>query len=394
MPISQKIEEFMKRSSWIRKMFEEGSMLKSIHGPENVSDFSLGNPNVPPPDMVDETLQKLISQRAPGMHAYMPNSGYKETREAVASYLEQILGTKVTADHVVMTCGAAGGLNIILKALLDPGDEVVCPAPYFVEYGFYCDNHSGQLVTVPTKEDFHLDLNALAEAINSRTKAVLINSPNNPTGQVYPEEDLVLLGKLLDDKSKEIGKRIFLISDEPYRDIVYDDVKVPSPLRVYSHSIITSSYSKNLSIPGERIGYVVVHPEAEEDRLLMGALNLANRILGFVNAPALMQRLVARIQGVCVDKSIYEEKRNLLCEGLKDAGYEFSIPSGAFYVFPKSPIPDDVKFVKILQDELILAVPGSGFGGPGYFRLAYCVDNHTIKRSFDGFKRALDKALK
>ncbi len=394
MAISRKIEEFMEKSSWIRKMFEEGNRLKAIHGAENVSDFSLGNPNVPPPEIVDKTLQKLVSENTRGIHAYMPNSGYEDTRSAVADYLSDVLGVRLNAGHVVMTCGAAGGLNIILKAILDPGDEVITPAPFFVEYGFYCDNHGGQLVTVPTTDDFNLDMENIEKAINSKTKAVLINSPNNPTGQVYPEQDLVELGKLLDEKSKETGKRIYLISDEPYRDIVYDDTEVPSLFKVYSNSIVTSSYSKNLSIPGERIGYVVVHPDAEDVDKLLGALNLANRILGFVNAPALMQRLIKHIQGVCVDKGIYEEKRNLLCEGLREAGYEFSVPAGAFYVFPKSPIPDDVEFVKLLQDELILAVPGSGFGGPGYFRLAYCVNDQTIKRSFDGFKRALDKALK
>ena len=394
MAISRKIEEFMEKSSWIRKMFEEGSRLKAIHGADKVSDFSLGNPNVPPPEIVDKTLQQLVSENTQGIHAYMPNSGYEDTRSAVASYLSEVLGVELNAGHVVMTCGAAGGLNIILKALLDSGAELVCPAPYFVEYGFYCDNHGGQLVTVPTRENFQLDLSRIEEALNPKTRAVLINSPNNPTGQVYPERDLLDLGKILDEKSREIGRRIYLISDEPYRDIVYDDVEVPSLFKVYPHSLITSSYSKNLSIPGERIGYVVVHPEAEEVEKLLGALNLANRILGFVNAPALMQRLVKQIQGVCVDKGIYEAKRNLLCDGLKEAGYEFSVPAGAFYVFPKSPIPDDVEFVKLLQDELILAVPGSGFGGPGYFRLAYCVDDDTIKRSFDGFKRALEKALK
>ena len=384
----------MVKSSWIRKMFEEGSRLKAIHGADRVCDFSLGNPNVPPPEIVDKTLQKLVSENTQGIHAYMPNSGYEDTRDAVASYLGSVLETEMDAGHIVMTCGAAGGLNVILKALLDPGDEVICPAPYFVEYGFYCDNHGGQLVTVPTREGFHLDNDKIAGAISEKTKAVLINSPNNPTGQVYPESDLLALGNLLDEKSDEIGRRIYLISDEPYRDIVYDDVKVPSLFKAYSHSIITSSYSKNLSIPGERIGYVAVHPDAEDGEKLLGALNLANRILGFVNAPALMQRLIKHIQGVCVDKGIYKRKRDLLCEGLRDAGYEFSVPAGAFYVFPRTPISDDVKFVKILQEELILAVPGSGFGGPGYFRLAYCVDDDTIKRSFSGFKKALEKALK
>ena len=392
--VSKKIREAMEGGSWIRRMFEAGIALKQQYGEDKVFDLSLGNPVTEPPEEFRKELLRLAQEPVPGMHRYMPNAGYDEVRAAVADQLSMETGISFSKNDIVMTCGAAGALNVVLKTLLNPGDEVILFAPYFVEYGFYCDNHGGQLVTVPTRENFQLDLSRIEEALNPKTRAVLINSPNNPTGQVYPERDLLDLGKILDEKSREIGRRIYLISDEPYRDIVYDDVEVPSLFKVYPHSIITNSYSKNLSIPGERIGYVVVHPEAEEVEKLLGALNLANRILGFVNAPALMQRLVKQIQGVCVDKGIYEAKRNLLCDGLKEAGYEFSVPAGAFYVFPKSPIPDDVEFVKLLQDELILAVPGSGFGGPGYFRLAYCVDDDTIKRSFDGFKRALEKALK
>lgn len=393
MSVAKKILDSIERSSWIRKMFEEGNRLKSLYGCNNVSDFSLGNPNVQPPEIVEKTLTSLTSQPSEGFHAYMPNSGYEDTRSAVASYLEKVLATELQARHVVMTCGAAGGLNIILKAILNAFEEVICPAPYFVEYNFYCDNHAGKLVPVATREDFSLDVGKIEAAITPETRAVLINSPNNPTGQVYGQSDLQSLGDLLRNKSRTTGKKIYLISDEPYRDIVYDNITVPSIFSVYDDSIITNSYSKSISIPGERIGYVVVNPKTQGVDNLLEGLILANRILGFVNAPALMQRLVAHVQGVSVDAGIYKRKRDRLCKILQECGYEFTLPAGAFYVFPKSPIPDDVSFVRILQEELILAVPGSGFGGPGHFRLAYCVDDHTINRSAEGFKKAREKAL-
>lgn len=392
MAVAKKMIHFMESSSWIRKMFEEGARLKSIHGKDNVYDFSLGNPNVPPPPVVNETLLQVVHADTPGMHSYMPNAGLLETREAVAGYLAQEHQISLSAEWVIATCGAAGALNIILKALLDPGDELLVPAPYFVEYGFYADNHGGELKVVPTHADFTLDLDAIEKALTSRTKVLLINSPNNPSGQIYSAESLQALGDLLSRKSKDLGRAIYLVSDEPYRKIVYNGATVPCILEHYPHSIMATSYSKDLSLPGERIGFAAINPNAEDAARVMGAMTLANRILGFVNAPALMQRVIASLQGVCVDVAIYERKRDTLVGALKGFGYELINPPGAFYLFPRSPLSDDVQFVRLLQDENILTVPGSGFGGPGHFRIAYCVDDQTIERSLPGFERALKKA--
>jgi aspartate aminotransferase len=291
----------------------------------------------------------------------------------------------------MMTCGASGALNVALKTILDPGDEVLTPAPCFVEYKFYADNHGGVLKTVRTKPDFQLDLDALAEAIGKKTKAVLINSPNNPTGQVYPEEDLVALGALLEKKSEAYQRTIYLISDEPYRKIVYDDVKVPSIFASYRNSIIGTSYSKDISIPGERIGFIAINPAATYKTELAAGMAVANRILGFVNAPALMQRVVACMQGMSVDIAAYAHKRDLLCDGLAACGYEFIKPAGTFYLFPRSPIADDVEFADALKEERVLVVPGSGFDGPGHFRIAFCVDDDVIRNSMPGFKKAIEK---
>jgi aspartate aminotransferase len=324
-------------------------------------------------------------------HAYMPNPGYPEVRRSVADYLSTEYEVELTEADVIMTCGAAGALNVALKTILDPGDEVITPAPYFVEYGAYAANHGGILKTAKTRPDFTLDIDAIAGEITGKTKAVLINSPNNPTGQIYSEESLKALGALLSEKGRAMNRTIYLISDEPYRKIVYDGIQVPSFFTCYKESILASSYSKDLSIPGERIGFAVVHPEATYRKEIAGGMTLANRILGFVNAPGLMQRVIGAIQGTGVDVSAYAQKRALICSGLADCGYEFVQPPGAFYLFPKSPIPDDVEFVRLLQEELILAVPGSGFGGPGHFRLAFCVDDSTIVNAMPGFKRVIDK---
>lgn len=391
MTIAKKIETIISKSSWIRKMFEEGARLKAEHGPENVFDFSLGNPNVPPPEKFNETLRDIVTTCGPGDHCYMPNTGYPSVCQSVSEYLSEEQGTPVAEKDVLMTCGAAGALNVILKTILDPGDEVITPAPYFVEYGFYADNHGGVLKTVPTKPDFTLDIEAISDGITDKTKAVLINSPNNPTGQIYSEESLKELGELLERKSKALNRIIYLLSDEPYRKIVYDGVVVPSIFAAYPESIIATSYSKDISIPGERLGFAAVNPNAAHKEELLGGMALANRILGFVNAPALMQRVVACLQGISVDISEYDRKRTLLCDGLGACGYEFVSPPGAFYLFPKAPIPDDVKFVKALQDELILTVPGSGFGGPGHFRIAFCVEDETITRAMPGFRKVMEK---
>jgi aspartate aminotransferase len=300
----------------------------------------------------------------------------------------------VQGTDVIMTCGAAGALNIALKAILDPGDEVLTPAPCFVEYGFYADNHGGVLKTVASRPDFQLDLSALAAAVTAKTKAVLINSPNNPTGTVYGADSLKALGELLEAKSRELNRTIYLISDEPYRKVVYDGIAVPSIFAAYRESLIGTSYSKDISIPGERIGFVAVNPAATHRKALLGGMALANRILGFVNAPALMQRAVARLQGEQADIGAYKRKRDLLCDGLAAMGYEFVKPAGTFYLFPRSPIPDDVEFVQTLKGERVLAVPGSGFHGPGHFRIAFCVDDAVIRNAMPGFERAIKKYRK
>jgi aspartate aminotransferase len=372
-------------------MFEEGARLKAEHGAENVFDFSLGNPNLEPPEKFRKVLKNTVMSLAGTDHGYMPNTGYPHVRKSVAEYLCEEEQVPISENDVIMTCGAAGALNVILKAILDPGDEVITPAPYFVEYQFYADNHGGILKTVSTKADFSLDIDAIHAAITEKTKAVLINSPNNPTGQVYSKESLDELGSLLKEKGKHLNRTLYLISDEPYRKIVYDGYTVPSIFKSYNESIIATSYSKDISIPGERIGYLVVHPEASFKEELIGGMALANRILGFVNAPGLMQRVVASLQGSRVDISAYARKRDMLCNGLAQCGYDFVEPPGAFYLFPKTPIPDDVTFVKELQKELILTVPGSGFGGPGHFRIAFCVDDLTIKNAMPGFKRTMEK---
>jgi len=391
MTIAKHIETIISGSSWIRKMFEEGARLKAEHGAENVYDFSLGNPNLEPPEKFKAALKDAAASLDPGVHGYMPNTGYPHVRKSVADYLCGEQKARVTENEVIMTCGASGALNVILKAILDPGNEVITPAPFFVEYRYYVDNHGGSLKTVPTKPDFNLDIDAVSAAINQKTRAVLINSPNNPTGQIYSKESLNELGTLLNEKGKELNRTIYLIVDEPYRKIVYDGQKVPSIFQSYNESIIATSYSKDISIPGERIGYLAVNPKACFKKELIAGMALSNRILGFVNASALMQRVVASIQGASVDISAYARKRELLCKGLADCGYDFLTPAGAFYLFPRTPIPDDVKFVQALQEELILVVPGSGFGGPGHFRIAFCVADETIINAMPGFKRVMEK---
>jgi len=390
--IARKMLDFSRRASWIRRMFEEGAKLKAQYGAENVCDFSLGNPDLAPPARFRETLMALAADETPGAHAYMPNSGYPQVREAVAVQIGAEQGVALSGAEIVMTCGAAGALNVVMKSLLDPGDEVIILAPFFVEYNFYIDNHGGIPVVVRTDETFNIDLGAIESALTDKTKAVIINSPNNPTGQIYPAETLAELGRLLAEAGERFGTTLYLIADEPYRKIVFDGAVVPSILRAYRNSIVVSSYSKDLSLPGERIGYIAVHPEIEEKGELMDALTLANRILGFVNAPALIQKVVAGLQGVTVDCAIYERRRQLFCEILKAAGYDFIPPKGAFYIFPKSPLADDAEFVGILQEQKILAVPGRGFGTPGYFRLAFCVEDKVIERSAAAFERAMTVA--
>ena len=386
MVISSKIQTALEKASWIRKMFEEGDRLKRIHGPEKVFDFTLGNPVVEPPKEFFEELMRLAQNPTPGMCRYMTNSGYEETRRSIASVLSEETGLSFTEQQIIMSNGAAGGLNVVLKSILDPGDEIITPSPYFVEYRFYVDNHGGILKPVETRDDFSLDLEAIGEGIGEKTKAVLINSPHNPTGVVYSEESLAQLGRILGKKSEQFGKTIYLLCDEPYKRLVYDGMKLPDVFSVYDHCISINSHSKDLSIPGERIGYVAMSPLAEGKEKLADAMAFATRTLGFVNAPALMQRLVGRLRHVSVDMSEYQEKRDLLYEALVDFGYSVVKPMGAFYLFPRCPIDDDVAFVRSLQAKNILTVPGSGFGRSGHIRIAYCVERWVIEGSLPGFR--------
>jgi len=389
MPASRKIKEFIRGSSWIRKMFEEGHARKLKFGPENVFDFSLGNPNLEPPPKFREILKEIANTTDPGHHGYMPNAGYWETRSALAEYLNTQNRYPIKGDDIVMTVGAGGALNVVLKTILNPGEEVIVPKPYFVEYGYYMDNHQGKIKLVPTKPDFSLDLAAVEDAITEKTRAVLIDSPNNPTGKVYHESELKGLADLLSHHSQRNGDVIYLISDEPYRKIVYDGLSVPSVFDVYNDSFVATSFSKDLSLPGERIGYAAAHPEISDRDMILAGLSLCNRILGYVNAPALMQRAITRLLDQKVEISLYQGKRDRLCEGLESCGYRFHKPQGAFYLFPRAPIEDDVAFVDALREENILTVPGSGFGGPGHFRIAYCVADEVIENAMPGFERVM-----
>ncbi len=391
MAISSAVKTNLQKSSWIRKMFEQGAQLKKQFGAESVFDFSLGNPNLEPPQDFFSVLSEEASLRAPGRHGYMSNAGYAEAREKVAEYVSEQHGLDLFAEHIVLTCGAGGALNVLFKTLLDPGDEVIVPSPYFVEYNFYIGNHGGVCTTVPTDDTFMLSTDAIAAAITEKTKAVLINSPNNPTGRIYGARVLSELGRVIADASRRLQREIYLISDEPYAKIVFDGAAVPSMLQVCPNSIVATSYSKDLSIPGERIGYIAVNPALTPLEDMMNGLAFAQRTLGFVNAPAIMQRIIARLQGVSVDARIYQRKRDLLCGMLGELGYSFVRPEGAFYLFPRSPVDDDVQFVQDLLQERILVVPGSGFGRPGHFRIAYCVDDAVITGAADGFRRVAQK---
>ena len=392
MSVSKKIQASIEKSSWIRKMFEEGIARKAKFGAENVFDFSLGNPNLEPPPKFREVLMNLSKDTRQGQHGYMPNAGHVRTRKAVADYLSKVHHLSFGPDDIVMTVGAGGALNVVLKTVLNPAEEVIIPRPYFVEYNFYLDNHQGVPKTVPTKPDFSLDFDAIEKAIHANTRAVLINSPNNPTGKVYTGQDLDTLGDLLKTFSRKLGQPIYLISDEPYRKIVYDGVSVPSVFASYPETFLVTSFSKDLSLPGERIGYAAVNPNMSDKKTVMNGMILCNRVLGYVNAPSIMQRAVADLLEETVDVSLYQRKRDMLCAGLEDCGYEFSKPEGAFYLFPKTPIEDDVAFVTALQEENILAVPGSGFFGPGHMRIAYCVDDRTIEKAIPGFSRVIRRA--
>ena len=378
----------MENSSWIRKMFEEGIRLKKEFGEENVFDLSLGNPVMEPPAEVRQALIECANDETSGLHRYMPNNGFADVRAVIAESLSPECKVELSANDVVMVCGAAGGLNITLKTLLDPGDEVIIFTPYFVEYLFYADNHGGKAVAVPTLDDFRLDFEALQNALNEKTKAVIINSPNNPTGVVYSRQELQELARVLKAHSDKVGKAVYLISDDPYKKITFDGVEAPNIMEFYHNSIYITSHSKDIALPGERIGFAVVHPQCESAGPLMAGLIFCNRVLGFVNAPALIQRVVKQVQGVTVDVEQYRRKRDYLYKELTRIGYQVVKPQGAFYFFPKSPLEDEVEFVKKLAEKKVLVVPGRGFGLPGYFRISYCLPDSVLEGSIAGFEEA------
>jgi aspartate aminotransferase len=390
MNISKQIAEAMTRSSWIRKMFEEGNRLKQ-DGKGPVYDLSLGNPDLEPPASFDQELRRCVEDSTAGLHKYMPNVGYPQVRQAIAEYLQEEMGLPFTAEHLIMCVGAAGGLNAVLKALLDPGDEVIVFSPYFVEYLFYVPNHRGKTVIVPTNSQFQFDLRALRQALGERTKAVLINTPNNPTGVVYAEESLEQLAEELRQHSLQLGRPVYLVADEPYRRILYDARRPPEPIQAYEETIFVTSHSKDLGLPGERIGYIAISPRCRGAKELFDAIAFTTRTLGFVNAPALMQRVVAGLQRSMVDLNWYRRKRDLLYESLTRYGYQVVRPGGAFYLYPATPIQDDVAFVQKLQQHRVLTVPGSGFGTPGYFRICYCVDDEIIEGSLPAFKQVMEE---
>ena len=394
--IAEKMKGMVANSSAIRAMFEEGNRLAEIYGAENVFDFSLGNPNVPAPEAVKKAIIELVSESDPiVLHGYTnSNSGYADVRETIANSLNERFGTSFEGKNIIMTVGAAGGLNVILKTLLNPGDEVIAFAPYFGEYRSYTNNFDGVLVEIsPNTETFQPKLDEFEQKITAKTKAVIVNTPNNPTGVVYSEDTIKKMAAIMEAKQKEFGTEIYLISDEPYRELAYDGVEVPYLTKYYDNTIVGYSYSKSLSLPGERIGYLVIPDEVTDNETVLSAANVANRILGFVNAPTLQQKVVAKCINEKTDLSFYDRNRETLYNGLLECGFECIKPQGAFYLFVKSPIADEKEFCSIAKKYNLLLVPGSSFACPGYVRLAYCVSYETIVNSLPKFKE-LAKEMK
>jgi aspartate aminotransferase len=383
--ISRSISEQMERSSWIRRMFEIGIQLRQERGAENVFDFSLGNPEVEPPAAVLDALRQVVSEPRAHAHGYMPNAGFPEVRAAIARHLAERTGLPFSAQDILMTNGAAGAINTVLKAVLDPGDEVIVLNPCFPEYRFYIENHGGRTIAVETDEHFQPDTDAIAAAITPRTKALILNSPNNPTGVVYSAEVLRRLDRVIPDS-------MLVISDEPYRPLTFDGLTPPETFGVLRRAVVAWSWSKAMAIPGERIGYLAIPPHLAEAAALRNACTFSNRVLGFINAPAIWQLVVGRVPGATVDVSAYQEKRDLLCDALNAVGYDAPRPQGSFYVFPRTPLADDVAFIRLLQAEGILAVPGVGFGRSGYMRLSLTIAKDDLLRSLPGFERALKRA--
>ena len=392
MAISKLAREQMQASSWIRRMFEEGMELKNIHGAENVFDLSLGNPLLEPPPEFKQALAEIASEPDNGQHRYMPNPGFIETRAAVADALTEESGTQFQATDIIMTVGAAGAINVALRALLDPGDEVIIIAPYFAEYIFYVQHANGVYREAKSTSDFMPDLDSLAALMNERTRAVIINSPNNPSGVIYPSDVIANLAQVIQSAETRFGTEIYIITDEPYRKLIYTDAVYPFVFEHHVRTIVATSHSKDLGLAGERIGYLAVNPDDPGKVDLIDASVFMLRTLGFVNAPAIMQRVVANLQHASVDVSEYKRKRDIIHSGLTKIGYRSNLPDGGFYLFPESPIPEDTEFVDLLKSKLVLVVPGIGFGMNGYFRASYCVEDDVLTGSLDGFNEAFKEA--
>jgi len=381
--ISKYINQAMEQSSWIRRMFEVGREMKLSLGPENVYDLSLGNPILEPPPEFFKVFQKIATNTSSGKHRYMPNAGFEDVREKVALYLRQKRILSAERKYIVMSCGAGGAINVILKTIIDPGDEVIIMAPYFSEYIFYIHNHQGKVVVADTNSQFDLDMEELDRKITPRTKAIIINSPNNPTGKIYDKKSLMGLVMLLKDRQKKYQKDLYVISDEPYREIAFDDKKVTSIVSLFENSFIAYSWSKSLAVPGDRIGYIAVNPEMKEVNKVLDGLIFSTRILGFINATAVMQLAVRELLHATIKVNYYETKRDYIYKRMIDAGYEIIKPEGTFYIFPKAPGGDDLAFIEKAKEKRVLVVPGLGFGRAGYFRISFCVDDRTIARGVD-----------
>ena len=387
--VSEKMKPFMANNSAIRAMFEEGKRMAAIYGSENVYDFSLGNPNVPTPEVNDAILEIVNNTEFNVLHGYMSNAGYEDVRQTIAESLNKKFGTAFSYKNLIMTVGAASGLNVILKSIINPGDEVIAFAPYFVEYNSYVRNYDGNVVVIsPDTETFMPKLSEFEEKITAKTKAVIINSPNNPTGVVYSEETLMAMAAIMKKKEEEFGTSIVLISDEPYRELAYGGVEVPYVTKYYHNSVVCYSYSKSLSVPGERIGYLVIPDEMDDSENLISAATIANRVLGCVNAASLMQKVLTYCieHDVTVNLEAYEKNRNLLYNALTEYGFTCAKPDGAFYMFMKSPVADEKEFCEAAKKHHVLVVPGSSFACPGYVRISYCVSYEQIERSLPAFK--------
>jgi aspartate aminotransferase len=381
--ISKYINQAMEQSSWIRRMFEDGKEMKLSYGAENVFDLSLGNPILEPPPEFFRVFQRIATNTSSGKHRYMSNAGFEDVREKVALHLQQKNILNAEMKHIIMSCGAGGAINVILKTVMDPGEEVIIIAPFFSEYIFYIHNHQGKVVVAETDEQFNLDLEELNRKITPRTKAIIINSPNNPTGRIYDKKTLMGLVMLLKERQRKYQKQIYIISDEPYREIVFDDKKVTSIVSLYENSFIAYSWSKSLAVPGDRIGYIAVNPEMDEVDKVIDGLIFSTRILGFINATAVMQLAVGELLHATVKVNYYETKRDYIYKRLTEAGYDVIKPEGTFYIFPKAPGGDDLDFIQKAKENKVLIVPGLGFGRAGYFRISFCVDDRTIARGID-----------